>query len=64
MEVEYNCPTCGVDFVVYHQKDERNTHCCWCGKEVKQTGKTAKIEGKEIIHCLNGQEVSREPTRR
>ena len=63
IEVEYQCPNCNMKFVVYHRDDFRNKHCCWCDKEVTQTGKVSKIEGNDIVIYQDDKEIGREPKR-
>lgn len=60
-EVQYFCPCCDTEFVVYHRTEERNESCYYCGTEVSLTGYTAKIDGEFIVRYLNGEEVGREP---
>ena len=59
VEVQYWCPTCQINFYVYHTSDLRNTHCCYCGTEVKLTGQVSKLEGEEIVTYQDGKEVER-----
>jgi hypothetical protein len=61
IEVQYHCPECDTKFVVYHRDDDRNTHCAWCNKPVKQTGRIRQIEGDEIVTYQDDVEVEREP---
>jgi len=60
-EVQYHCPKCDMNFVVYHSDDTRNQNCCWCLTPVTLTGQIRKIEGDEIITYKDGVEVGREP---
>lgn len=61
--VEYHCQHCNSTFWVYHRNDDRNQHCCWCNKEITQTGKIEKIihteEGNTVITYKNGTEIAR-----
>jgi hypothetical protein len=59
IEVEYNCPTCRVDFCVYHSDETRNSLCSWCDNPVKLTGKISKIKGDSIVVYQDNEEVSR-----
>jgi hypothetical protein len=58
-EVQYYCEKCDMNFCVYHQNENRNSSCCWCGSLVKQTGRVGKIQGNEIITYQDGIEIER-----
>ena len=53
-EVQYHCPNCDIDFVVYHSTSARNKHCSYCGEEVELTGRISKIEDGKIVTYYNG----------
>jgi hypothetical protein len=61
VEVEYFCPSCNVNFCVYHKDDStnRNTHCCWCNSEVQLTGCLSKFEGDDVVTYKDGKEIAR-----
>lgn len=62
-EVEYHCPQCGCNFVVYHHDEDRNTHCHWCEGAVILTGRIRTILDGEIVTFQDGVEVFREPSK-
>ena len=59
IEVEYFCSTCNINFCVHHYSEFRNTHCCYCNSEIKETGLTSKIDGEEYVTYRNGKEIAR-----
>lgn len=63
VEVEYHCDECTIDFCVYHTTDQRNTHCCYCGKPVRLTGRVSQLENREIVTYLDGLEIERRPAK-
>jgi hypothetical protein len=63
IEVEYFCNICNIPFVVYHQTDTRNSHCCWCGSEVHETGLVTKLVGDDIVTYDKGVEIARRKKR-
>lgn len=60
-EVEYWCETCEHAFVVYHNNEQRNSHCWWCEGPVELTGVVNKVEGDEVVTYKDGVQVSRRP---
>ena len=58
---QYECPNCGIFSVMHGDLCHRNRICAWCGKKVKETGKTTEVIGKWVIEKLWGKEVARWP---
>ena len=64
IEVEYFCAECNINFVVFHQSEQRNTHCCWCSKPVVLTGQIKKLEGDFVVVYKDGIEIERYKSKR
>lgn len=62
-EVQYNCPKCNINFVVYHTNDVRNTHCCYCNGKATLTGVESYIDGDFIVTTKHGEIIEKRPRR-